>query len=189
MSERRKYSRCCQKQQIPSGSGSWCAAQDHAPNSHLCATMGAASVTLSICLPNLLLDHPGHLRPHNVCETLQPLLERTMTGFSYLPSEPLGSPQEDRWWQWQSQGAARKNLLKHRGWTQPIAGSLSTRKENFHAAQRLPCPLMGSRFFFLLFILPCQAQQNLGLCCERCFAKTHTPPRSTTSSPCSSIHV
>lgn len=67
---------------------SWCAAQDHAPNSHLCAAMGAAPVTLSICLLDLLLDHPGYLRPHNVRESLQPLLERTTTGFGYLPSEP-----------------------------------------------------------------------------------------------------
>lgn len=49
--------------------------------------MGAAPVTLSTCLPNLLLDHAGDLRPHNVRETLQPLLERTTVRFGYWPGQ------------------------------------------------------------------------------------------------------
>lgn len=135
--------------------------------------MEAAPLTLSICLPDPLLDHPRHLRPHDVRETLQPLLEKTMTGVCYSPSEPLSSPQGDHWWQQWSQRAPRKNPLKPRGRTQPIARWPSAGKESFHTGQGLPHPLTGSRLFFLLFPLPGQAQQNLGVCCQRRFAKTH----------------
>lgn len=54
----------------------------------MCTQLPAlCSVTLSLCLPDLLLHHAGYLGPHDVCETLQPLLERTTTW-----PKPLGAP-------------------------------------------------------------------------------------------------